>query len=140
MDCQLQHYAGLVSAAMSTSPCIAQKHAGIAFKGSCGPCCKPSSDLQTLSELLGMSTLLLPVTFMMPNMMCMMSSILFPNAHTPGLFSGPLLPLSSASSLAVLYLSPTLHVQSFDTFAFMKQNNCKMYPYLHEFLSLYEQP
>eukprot|EP00983_Pelagomonas_calceolata_P033325 1043662-Pelagomonas_calceolata.AAC.1 len=64
-----------------------------------------------------MTMVLLPVTLVMPKMMCKMNMLLS-NVNTP-----------SASSQAVPYLSSTYHVQSFDKFAFMHENN-NLYPFL----------
>eukprot|EP00983_Pelagomonas_calceolata_P070965 1150990-Pelagomonas_calceolata.AAC.2 len=58
-----------------------------------------ASTLSKMSKLLGMTTFLLPVTSVMPKIMCRMNSIMT---------------LSSASSQTIPYQSSTHHVQSFD--------------------------
>eukprot|EP00983_Pelagomonas_calceolata_P062021 1147099-Pelagomonas_calceolata.AAC.2 len=61
-----------------------------------------------MSKLLGMTMFLLPVTFVMPKMICGMNSMLFSNVHAP-----------SASFQTVPNLFLAHHVQCFDRFNFM---------------------
>ena len=55
------------------------------------------------------------------------------------LFSGPLLPLAHPTSRMAPYLPASHHVQSYDMFGFLNQDNNRLYPFLHELLNFFEQ-